>query len=202
MKKAVDSFDQSIQRTRTLGGLFTAIKSLTTSAIDPSDILRSQIVFAVSALDYLVHEIVLCGVLEIYDGTRESTGAYDKFHIPLGGLGGFNKFVLDRGSFESIVREKHGYLAFQKPEKIADAVRLFSNILLWDSVGRVIGQDSKRIKDRLSLIVDRRNKIAHESDMDPSYPGARWPISEKDTSDVIIFVETLGHSIYEVCKLP
>lgn len=200
MKKAVNSFDESVQRTKALGGLYTALRTLTTSVVDATDILRSQIVFAVSALDYLVHELTVCGILEIFDGTRAPTAAYDRFHIPLSGLTVSTKFTLDRDSLESIVREKHSYLTFQRPDKIADAIRLFSPAVLWDEVGHILGEDAKRVKERLSLIIDRRNKIAHESDMDPSYPGTQWPISEKDAGDVITLVEKLGHAIYEACK--
>lgn len=200
MKKAIDSFDESIQRTIELGGLYTAIRNLTTPVVDATDILRSQIVFAVSALDNLIHEITVYGILEIYDGARPTTDAYDKFHIPLSGLTYSAKYVLDRNTLEAIVREKHGYLAFQRPDKIADAIRLFSPVALWNEVSKVIGEDTKRVKERLNLVVDRRNKIAHEADADPSYPGARWPISESLVCDVLKLVEGVGHAVCAVCK--
>jgi hypothetical protein len=43
---------------------------------------------------------------------------------------------------------------------------------------------------------DRRNKIAHEADMDPSYPGARWPISETDVNKALDFIEQLCEAIH------
>ena len=44
----------------------------------------------------------------------------------------------------------------------------------------------------LALIVDRRNKIAHEADMDPTSPGSRWPIDELLVQDVIDGLEQIG----------
>lgn len=52
-----------------------------------------------------------------------------------------------------------------------------------------MGTSAKDIKDRLDLIVDRRNKIAHEADIDPSYPDTRWPIDEQLVSDTVGFIE-------------
>lgn len=201
MKKAIDSFNESIQRTKELGGLYTAIRNLTTSVVDATDILRSQIVFAVSALDHLIHELTVYGILEIYDGVRPTAAAYDKYHIPLSGLARSTGYMLDRNALEAIIREKHGYLAFQRPDKIADAIRLFSPVALWNEVSKVMGEGTKHVKERLNLIVDRRNKIAHESDADPSYPGARWPISESLVRDVLKLVEDVGHAVYAVCKI-
>ena len=45
------------------------------------------------------------------------------------------------------------------------------------------------VKEQLRLIIDRRNKIAHEADTDPRYPGACWPISEPDVDNALGFIE-------------
>ena len=44
--------------------------------------------------------------------------------------------------------------------------------------------------------MDRRNKIAHEADMDPSFPGQRWPIVKRDVEDSIQFVEQLVNGMF------
>jgi len=48
------------------------------------------------------------------------------------------------------------------------------------------------------LIVDRRNQIAHEADLDPTNPGARWPINALLVDDTVDFIEKVGDAIYEV----
>jgi len=66
MLAAINEFRTNIQRVRNLGGIYSALSVQTTSAIDLSDILRSELVMAVSALDYYVHELVRIGMLEVY----------------------------------------------------------------------------------------------------------------------------------------
>jgi hypothetical protein len=77
------------------------------------------------------------------------------------------------GYLETEIRTRLGLQSFQKPDQIADAVRLFSSVELWKELGAQLGEDPHDLKVQLKLIVDRRNKIAHEADIDPSYPGQR-----------------------------
>lgn len=200
MQRAIDTFGIAIRRVHELGGLFSAVTRLTTSAVDPTDLLRSQIVLAVSALDHLVHELAVAGMLEIYDGVRQPTPAFQRFSVPLGAHSTAAQLQLSRTSFEAAVRDRHSYLSFQRPDKIADAIRLFSTQPLWDGISQLLSEDVATIKSRLNLAVDRRNKIAHEADMDPSYPGARWPISPRDVDGVTASIDEIGNAIYQVCK--
>jgi len=195
MRRAIDQFENNIVRVRALGGLFQALDGLTTPAVDATDILRAQTVMAVSALDHYVHELTLLGMLEIYSGVRAATPAYLRFETPVGtALTG----VTAGGTawFEAVIREKHGFLSFQHPDKVSAAIRLFSPCKLWPTVAAAMGTDAAQLKTRLRLVVDRRNKIAHEADLDPSYPGVRWPISKLDASGVVDFVYELCHQIH------
>ncbi len=94
-----------------------------------------------------------------------------------------------RSSIEADIREQHSYLSFQQPDKIADAVRLIAELKLWDEVASLMGSTAKDVKDQVVLIVDRRNKIAHEADLDPTYPNTRWPINGQDIEDTISFLK-------------
>ena len=53
-------------------------------------------------------------------------------------------------------------------------------------------------KAQLCAIVDRRNKIAHEADLDPGNPGERWPIDRPLVEEAIDFIESTIRAIYEV----
>jgi hypothetical protein len=100
---------------------------------------------------------------------------------------------------ENEIRQKHSYQSFQQPDKIAEAIRLISDKKLWDEVGNELGKPANDIKQQLSNIVDRRNKIAHEADIDPSFSiGRRWPIDESLVSDAVNFIEQLVESIHKV----
>lgn len=100
---------------------------------------------------------------------------------------------------EDEIREKLGYQSFQQPDKIADAIRLISDRPLWNEVANQLGQNPRNIKQQLRAIVDRRNKIAYEADIDPTYGiGSRWPINESFVNDAVNFIETLVETIHQV----
>jgi RiboL-PSP-HEPN len=107
---------------------------------------------------------------------------------------------LDNTSWlEDEVREKLGYQSFQQPEKIADAIRFISDKKLWDEVSIKLGIPAKGIKQQLSAIVDRRNKIAHEADINPTFGiGSRWNIDEILVNDAVDFIEQVVESIHQV----
>ncbi|MEQ8997900.1 MAG: HEPN domain-containing protein [Coleofasciculus sp. B1-GNL1-01] len=100
---------------------------------------------------------------------------------------------------EDKVRERLSYQSFQQPEKIADAIRLISDKKLWEEVAQKFGRSAKDVKQQLSAIVDRRNKIAHEADIDPTYNiGSRWYIDEILVSDAVNFVEQVIETIHQI----
>lgn len=195
MQAAIEAFRACMNRVHHLGGLHGAMHTLTTPAVDVSDLLRAQIVLGVSALDYYVHEITILGMVEIFEGKRTITPAFAKFRVSMGAViagntgGGSNWF-------ESDVRDRHSFLAFQQPDNIADAIRLFSEVKLWKEVGIKMTMPENDIKARLKLIIGRRNKIAHEADIDPSYPGQRWPITKHDVDTSLSFITYLCESIH------
>jgi RiboL-PSP-HEPN len=100
---------------------------------------------------------------------------------------------------ESEIRERLGYQSFQQADKIADAVRYISDKKLWDEVAVQMTKSPKDIKQQLNSIVDRRNKIAHEADIDPTFNiGSRWNIDELLVGDAVGFIEMLVESIHQV----
>ncbi len=66
---------------------------------------------------------------------------------------------------------------------------------MWEIIAARVGGTPTDLKNRLSLVVDRRNKIAHEADIDPTF-GRRWPIDPILVGDSVNFVERLAESIY------
>lgn len=198
MLNAQTQFKDNLSRVRELGGLAVAVESLTTSAIDVSDLWRAQVVLVVSALDYFIHELTRLGMVECAKGTRSKTDAYLRFEMPLSATESAIAGSPHATWVGDTVREKHSWQSFQDPDKLADAIRLMSPVKLWDEVGRELGLPPKDVKTRLKLIVDRRNKIAHEADQDPTNPGYRWPIDALMTNDTVDFIEKLVDAIYKV----
>lgn len=100
---------------------------------------------------------------------------------------------------EDEIRERLSYQSFQQPDKIADAIRQISDKKLWDEVASKMSKPAKDIKQQLTLIVDRRNKIAHEADIDPTLNiGNRWYIDESMVGDTVDFLEQVVESIHQI----
>jgi hypothetical protein len=111
--------------------------------------------------------------------------------------------ILDRLNnpswLENEIRERLGYQSFQQADKIAEAIRYISDKKLWDEVAIQMAKSAKDVKQQLNSIVDRRNKIAHEADIDPTFNiGSRWNIDELLVGDAVNFIEMLVESIHQV----
>lgn len=194
----VDQFRQNVERVETLLGMNVAIRAQVAPALDLSDILRGAIVLGVSALDQLVHEAVRVGMLEAYAGTRPETDAFRRFEVSLASVRLATASSGGLDWFDAEVRSRHAFLTFQRPDKIADGIRLISDVPLWQAVANAMNARPEDIRRRLNLIVTRRNQIAHEADMNPAFPGTRWPITEADVVDVTSFLSQLGETLVTV----
>jgi hypothetical protein len=119
-----------------------------------------------------------------------------RFQVTLDGAINGTQTPTSSGWLDREIRTKHGFASFQQADKIADAIRLISSVHLWNEVSTRLGIPVVDIKNRLQLIVDRRNKIAHEADIDPSFPGSRWPITSADATGATDFVERVCETIH------
>jgi hypothetical protein len=197
MKSAFDTFKENIKRAENFGGIYVALSQRVTSALDLSDLLRAQIVQGVSAFDHYIHEITRIGMNDILVGNRPITPSFKRFSVS---MEAYLSSAASANWFDGEIRGKHGHLSFQMPDKVADAIRLVADKEIWKEIGKAMRKKPEPIKQQLRLIVDRRNKIAHEADIDPSAPGVKWPISKTDADDSTSFLEKLGSSIYNIVK--
>jgi hypothetical protein len=198
MKAALDQFEVNLGRALALSATADSLGAMTTVAIDLTDIYRAALVLGVSALDYFVHEFVRLGMLEINRGGRTATDAYLMFKVPLAAAQAGIANSPQDAWLDQAIREAHSWPSFQHPDKVADAIRLVSGIRLWDSVALELGSEAKQVRARLVTVVDRRNKIAHEADMDPTNPGSQWPIDGILVKDALHFLGSLVRAIYNV----
>ena len=200
MQSAIDLFGISIARVRDLIAVHNSLKAQTSNVLDLSDMLRAALVLAVSALDYYIHEVVRIGMLEIHRGQRLEPPAFSGFQISLGNARtGINAGQNIDSWLEDEIRQRHSYKSFQQPNAIADAVRLICGKKLWEEVSINMGKPANDIKQKLILIVDRRNKIAHEADIDPTLSlGDCWPIDELLVNEAVDFLEQVVESIHKI----
>jgi hypothetical protein len=199
MQSAIEQFRISISRIRSLIAVYSFVEAQTTSALDISDMLRAALVMTVSALDYYIHEVTKLGMLEIYRGQRPEVPAFSRFQVSLGSFHcSLNATPSDDSWLENEIQLRHGYKSFQQSEKIAEAIRLISEKKLWEEVSKCMGITPQTVKQKIDLIVDRRNKIAHEADVNPTYPGDLWPIDETSVKEAVDFIEQVVETIHKL----
>ena len=200
MQVARDQFIDNIERSRQLGAIFSAISLRTTSVVDLEDILRAELVLAVSAFDHFIHELTRIGIIEIYRRSRPQTPNYLQFQVSMDSV---HYALADPSSIdwlEDDVRARLGWQSFQSSRNVADAIRLISDKSIWDEVGTLLNQNPHAVTGYLNLIVDRRNKIAHEADMEPNSQSSRWPIDEVTVNEAVDFLRSLGLAIYTMLQ--
>lgn len=201
MQEAIDQFRANLVRVRNLGRIADAPDSQTAQALDLSDILRAEFVLAVSALDHFVHEVARLGMLEAYRGEREKTPQFLQFRISVeGALRGISENPSGEW-LDDEIRERNGHRTFQNPDRIAEALRLVSDIRLWDAVAGRMDTSPEVVRGRLKIIVDRRNGIAHEADVNPTFHEGLLPIDRRMADDAVDFIERVGENIYAVIAL-
>ena len=200
MQAAIDQFRWNLQRVRNFGSLYQILSTQTTSALDLSDLLRAELVMVVSALDLYVHELVRLGMLESLRGQRPQTSQFHDFQVTLGAT---IQGISTPGSdvwLDDQIRARNNRRTFQNPGDISSAIQLVSNMDLWDSVATHLNLPRQDVTAQLRVIVDRRNKIVHEADSDPSYGqiGNLWPLSFTLTDDAVTFVEQVVEAVHAV----
>jgi RiboL-PSP-HEPN len=198
MNQAFSQFKSNIEEVRKIHLISTSISVPTSSIVDTSSILRSCIVLSVSAIDHLVHELTIIGMKQIFSGTRPVTTKYNNHNVSLGFINAITSMP-PLVSFDSEIRKSLGWQTFQRPDKIKDAIALFNPIQLWQQVALTMCDTEINVKNQLNLIVDRRNMIAHEADIEPIFKTKRT-ISDTDVVVTINFIENLGTSIYNLVR--
>ena len=201
-------FEAVWDRCAQLSALYAYLAKNVTGVLHPEELLRAEWVARISALDLYLHELIAQKMLAPFEGQRPASPGYLRFQVSNETLNRIRAAAVSsdaNAAFDLEVRGQLGYVTMQDPEKIAEGVRLFSTVELWNEVALKYGAtpatkatEAKRLKKELSLVVQRRNKIAHEADIDASNPGSRWPITATMVRAALDFIEKLTRGIYNV----
>ena len=82
-------------------------------------------------------------------------------------------------------------------DSISQALTLIGIKGLWDKVGAALSIPASDARTRLNIIVDRRNRIAHESDIDPTMGlGTKYPIDYPMMHEAVEFLNSVVHVIH------
>ena len=100
--------------------------------------------------------------------------------------------------FEQEIISKLRIVAYQSPENIADGLSyIWDEKHKWQKIAAAIAMKEDQARTQLKLIVDRRNKIAHEADVDIT-SGGKFSISKSDCESSVLFIEKCGEEIVKL----
>jgi hypothetical protein len=205
---ALSQFEAVWARCAQLSGLYAYLARNLTGVLQPDELLRAEWVARVCAIDLYVHELVAQRMVDTFEGRRTATPAYLRFQLSNEAIGRIRSAAGPAeasSAFDLHVREQLSRNTYQAPDDIADAVRLCSTVELWNEVAVNLGASqstkitsAKAIKRQLSLIVGRRNIIAHEGDLQRSPLREPLPISQGDLAVVAGHIERVVRAIEAV----
>ncbi|MGG5210886.1 HEPN domain-containing protein [Chryseobacterium sp. MIQD13] len=198
MSNPLNIFDKNIESINSLASIYMYFENNKVEALDFTEILRAEFVLLVSAFDHYVHELVKEGMLAIFEGSKSTNKNFDNFTITLKTLNLIlstdeqheKKAILD-GEIKKITAKD----SYQSPSSIEKALGFIDFTNVWNTISPEMGIPPKDIKDRLALIVNRRNKIAHEADFDYTL-GSKNPIDRGLVDDVRNFIIKLVKAIH------
>ena len=200
MLNAKGVFHKNIRQAIELGALYDHLSSTVAIPEQFDDLLRSQIVNAVSAFDKLMHDLIRIGMVRIFENQRPSTGKYLSETVTIQHLPGLAAGTIPPPPvrFEEIIREKHSTWSFQDPKKIADGLSyIWNENQKWQQIAQGLGMADEDARRKQKLIVTRRNAIVHEADLDP-VTNEKQAITRAEATDVCSFLLALGNRICDL----
>lgn len=202
MTKAFQQFNINIDGLHNLTVVYEAFVDKVIP-LDISDILRSQIVLAVSALDCYFHDLCEEAMLYIFEYKNFTTNnSFKNFAISMDTLHQVaNTSVISEKIFfiSKEIRKKNSYKSFQEPKNISDALSYIGISKAWVKVGTLLSKESPDLQNQLSLIVARRNQIAHESDINPTLGiGEKYEINDTIVKEIIIFIKQIVTAVEQI----
>lgn len=218
MNNAYSNFCTAIENIRNFGAIYdNIIISYPLIKRELDDMLRAQIVYAVSAMDCYFHEIVRIGMVESYLGIRSKTSKWAGASITLKSLRDIvsieeqsdlsisQKELLIITELNTILKSILKTLSFQRPDKIKDALsyiwneehkmQVIASSIGYALVGNNLNEKVKYLEQKLGLIVTRRDQIAHEADWD-SVMMSKRSIRKDEVDDVVLFIEKFVEAIH------
>jgi hypothetical protein len=201
MSEAKYLFDKNMEAIANIDALYHYMENQVT-AFDITELLRSEYILIVSALDFYIHEAVKnCLVHQFNLGVCDSDLTIS---IPLTTVG----IILNSDSNErtKILEKQIGQImskdSYQAPRSIEHALKIIGINKMWTAVGKHLGEKGSEVRATLALIIDRRNKIAHEADISPiGGLGEKTNIDTTTVRECLDFVTTFVESVEKLINL-
>mgnify|MGYP000365850354 FL=1 len=165
-----NSFERHIEDIRRVNEIYDhLVTQANPLSADLCDLLRIQLVNAVSAFDWLMHEYIHAGIMKQLIGDVPMTPKVKGFSIDahtysqLATLDAIEKYKILSGRVSSVLRT----MSFQSPEKIKEGLsHIWEKPHKWQLLSQECGLSEEDLTDKVKLYVERRNQIVHEADVD------------------------------------
>lgn len=167
MNNAFNTYNKSISHSSVLSSIFLYLQNANVP-YDTKELLRAEYVMIVSAFDTYFHNCVLKRMIEMFNGQSTKSKGFEKFKIPLEKvclLIEEDNPILRLGIIQDTIREINQEDSYQGPKAIEYAMSLMGKKGVWSYLSSNMSISCDDIKRNLSLIIRRRNQIAHESDI-------------------------------------
>ena len=202
MQRAIQQFRLNIKSVKSLVDIYTLIiKNYPLLTEQSSEILRAIIVLSISALDCFIHDLIKYGMVETYQGNRLPSKPFEAYQISFKFLKLIESSTKNEKPFylEMAISETNSKDSYQSPKSIEYALGLINISKVWNLLSNEMNDKADNIKNQLAVIVNRRNKIAHEADYD-DLTGDKSAIDINDINHVISFIENLCEAIYKIAQ--
>ena len=160
-----DFFDKQVGAIKVISAMYEYLQN-NAAALDSTALLRAEYVLIISAFDSYLHNVVRkklsnnflagelsgCDIklsLESFSIINSATNINEK------------KQLLDLEIRKALEKD-----SYQSPKSVDYAMDAIGIKKIWRKSKSVFNDTGEHIKDQLSLIIKRRNQIAHESDID------------------------------------
>ncbi|MCX7184073.1 MAG: HEPN domain-containing protein [Nitrosospira sp.] len=203
MHNARALFNTNIIAAKQAGSIYDYLALSVTSPLSFDDLLRSQVVYSVSAFDKLIHDLVRIGMVEIFTGIRTATAKYLNESISLKSHADLAVASLPPREhiFEQILFQKFKAVSFQDPEKVVSGLSyIWNEDHKWQEIAKKMGLSDSEARKTLRLIADRRNVIVHEADIDP-VTSTKLNITKMECEEITVFLHRCGNEIADLVKI-
>lgn len=201
MSNQINIFRKNIESVLCIDSIYQYMESQVT-AFDITELLRAEFVLIVSALDFYIHEIVREGLLHQLNTSNNCNK--NSICIPLTTV----KVLLSVESENEQIQILNEQIktitskdSYQAPRAIEKALNMININKIWTKVGEFSGKSAEDVRDTLALIINRRNKIAHEADFD-SMSGEKIDITSHQIKDCIEFTTMFVEAIDQIFSPP
>lgn len=199
MRSSIDIFRSNIQSVKELHALHKHFSNMLT-AMDLSEMLRSEYVLVISAMDRFLHDIVKERLLkiDIRDVVNLNISAQKEYPISLFTVKSLleNPDELTRDQLlETDLKKSLEKISFQSSKSIESAMNLIGCKKPWTKIGRQLTLPPEDVKKRLDIIIRRRNIIAHQADISNDVTLEKNNIERQDVDEELFFIEKIVETI-------